>query len=245
MTTIKWHSSALTDIGKVRKLNEDAYLELPNSRLWLVADGMGGHQAGDVASKIIVDNFKTFNQRKKARSLKQMVNEVKSRLRKANRLMLKLAAEREEGTIIGSTVVVLVTWGSRCAVVWAGDSRVYRYRRKKIKQISKDHSEVQQLVDLGVLAQEHAQFHPGSNTITNALGAFKKFTPDVVYDRFNPGDVYFLCSDGLSNEMSDYEITQCFINNKGAAVVKNLLSTTLAREARDNVTVATVWRRKR
>jgi len=244
MTKIKWHSTAKTDTGKVRSLNEDAFLELPESRLWLVADGMGGHEAGNVASQIIVDSFKTFNKRKRARSLNQMVANVIMRLRKANRLMLKLAAERGSDSIIGSTVVVLVAWGGRCAMIWAGDSRIYRYRRKKLKQLTKDHSEVQKLVDLGIISAEHAQFHPGSNAITNALGVFKKLTPEIIYDRFNPSDVYMLCSDGLTNEVSDYEINQCLNKNKRIDVVEELVKTTLSRDARDNVTVATIWRSK-
>ncbi len=244
MTKIKWHSTAMTDTGKVRSLNEDAFLELPESRLWLVADGMGGHEAGDVASQIIVDSFKTFNKRKRARSLNQMVANVITRLRKANRLMLKLATERGGDSIIGSTVVVLATWGSRCALIWAGDSRIYRYRRKKLKQLTKDHSEVQKLVDLGLIASEHAQFHPGSNAITNALGVFKKFSPEVMYDRFNPSDVYLLCSDGLTSEVSDYEVNLCLNKNKRIDVVPDLIKTTLSRPARDNVTATVVWRGK-
>jgi len=245
MTIIKWHSAALSDTGNVRTLNEDAFLELPESRLWLVADGMGGHEAGDVASQTIVDCFKTFNQRKKARSLNQMVAQVIRRLRKANRIMLKLAEERAEKVIIGSTAVILVTWGSRCAMVWAGDSRIYRFRRKKLKQLTKDHSEVQKLVDLGIIAAEHAQFHPASNAITNALGVFKKFRPEVIYDRFIPGDRYLLCTDGLNGEVSDYEIGECLKKHKGAEAVNNLVQMTLSRSARDNVTLMTVWRSKK
>jgi len=245
MTIIKWCSSAQTDTGNVRQLNEDAQLQLPEARLWLVADGMGGHDAGDLASQLIVHSFKTFNQRKKARSLNQMVKEVVKRLKRANRLMLKEAAERSRESIIGSTVVVLVAWGSRCAAVWAGDSRIYRYRRKKLIQITKDHSEVQKLVDLGVLAAEHAQFHPASNAITNALGVFKDFKPEIIYDTFKPGDRYLLCSDGLTNEVNDYEIAQCFGKYKRGAVVKPLMDMTLSRPARDNVTMAVVWRKNK
>jgi len=231
-----WTSSACTDVGAVRELNEDAYLERPDLGLWLVADGMGGHFAGDVASQMVVSAMDGLEP---SRSLSAFVESVELRLVETN-TRLREYAEREETHTIGSTVVALLTHGEHAVCLWAGDSRMYRYRDAKLEQISQDHALVEELVERGVLTPEQAIDHPHGNLVTRAVGAGSQLFLDVEIIALRAGDLFVLCSDGLEKEIAETEISPMVDKSGAGPLSRLLLERALAFGARDNVTVLTV-----
>ncbi len=164
-----WKSASLTHVGNFRKINEDSTLDAPQSGLWAVADGMGGHSAGDVASQLIVSSLSALP---REATLSQKVKRVDDVLGVVNSQLL-LIAEKEGGRrIVGSTVVALAAVDEGFAVcAWAGDSRLYRLRGAVLEQISQDHSQVEEMIMRGELLRVDAEKHPSSNVITRAVGA--------------------------------------------------------------------------
>jgi serine/threonine protein phosphatase PrpC len=223
-------------VGAVRELNEDAYLERPDIGLWLVADGMGGHFAGDVASQMVVSAMQELEP---AKSLSQFVDMVERQLIDTN-ARLREYAEREETHTIGSTVVALLIRGEHAVCLWAGDSRMYRYRGGRLEQISQDHALVEELVERGVLTPEQAVDHPHGNLVTRAVGAADQLFLDVEIIPIQAGDLFILCSDGLEKEVAEEKMSG-MVSDCGADKLSHaLLERALAYGARDNVTVLTV-----
>jgi protein phosphatase len=231
-----WTSSACSDVGSVRELNEDAYLERPDIGLWLVADGMGGHFAGDVASQMVVSAMASLEA---SHSLSNFVEAVEQRLVETNS-RLREYAEREETHTIGSTVVALLVRGEHAVCLWAGDSRMYRYRDGKLTQISQDHALVEELVERGVLTPEQAVDHPHGNLVTRAVGAADRLFLDVEIIPIQAGDVFILCSDGLEKEIAENEMSKLIAENDAQQVSHLLMARALDHGARDNVTVISV-----
>lgn len=233
---LSWTSSGRSDVGAVRELNEDAYLERPDLGLWLVADGMGGHFAGDVASRMVVS---AMDELEAPESLSQFVESVERRLLETN-LRLREYAEREETHTIGSTVVALLIHGEHAVCLWAGDSRMYRYRDQRLEQISQDHALVEELVERGVLTPEQAIDHPHANLVTRAVGAADRLFVDIEIIPLQAGDMFILCSDGLEQEIAEEELSLTLNGREPGALSAALLERALAYGARDNVTVITV-----
>ena len=231
-----WSSSACTDVGAVRELNEDAYLERPDLGLWLVADGMGGHFAGDVASHMVVSAMDSLAP---PRSLSKFVDAVEQRLLETNR-RLRDYAEREETHTIGSTVVALLVHGEHAVCLWAGDSRMYRHRAGRLEQISQDHALVEELLERGVLTPEQAVDHPHANLVTRAVGAADRLFLEVEIVPIQAGDLFILCSDGLEKEVAEEEMSVIDQAGDPSQLSHTLLARALAIGARDNVTVITV-----
>jgi len=231
-----WTSSACTDVGAVRELNEDAYLERTDLGLWLVADGMGGHFAGDVASQMVVSSMDGLET---SGSLSAFVEAVERRLVETNS-RLREYAKREETHTIGSTVVALLIHGEHAVCLWAGDSRMYRYRDAKMEQVSQDHALVEELVERGVLTPEQAIDHPHGNLVTRAVGAADEFFLDVEIVPLRAGDLFILCSDGLEKEIAEKEISAMVEKSGTSPLSQLLLERALSYGARDNVTVITV-----
>jgi len=236
-TVLSWVSAAATDVGRVRHVNEDAYLERSDIGLWVVADGMGGHHAGDVASSSIVDILDETQLRDK---LSEYVDEVEDRIITANNELVRLAKQHKDNRTIGSTVVALVAVRDHCAVLWAGDSRAYRCRNQQCVQLTRDHSQVEEMVQQGLLLREEAEEHPASNVITRAVGAAEKICVDIDIDEVQANDTYLLCSDGLNKHLSDTEISQFLQNENIEEIPQLLVKTTLERGAIDNVTVVVI-----
>ena len=230
-------STALSHVGSVRRHNEDACLERPDIGLWVVADGMGGHQAGDLASRTIVDSLAAFPAPSDAGSF---IAEVRARLKESNQLLLDEAQRRGGNAVIGSTVVALLAHGAFFAVLWAGDSRLYRLRGGVLQQLTRDHSQVQEMVDAGLLAPEAAERHPYANVITRAVGTSPNLELDKLTDRIAAGDIYLLCTDGLSKMVSDEEIAAILRNTPPDDVAEALIDAALAHGGKDNVTAITV-----
>ena len=228
-----WSSASLTHVGNVRECNEDSYLDAPDRELWAVADGMGGHAVGDIASALVVDTLKDLPAPK---SLEAYIDAVRDSLQTVNQQLRSEAAKRQE-SIIGSTVVVLLAYEHRCAWLWAGDSRIYLFRDGRLKQLTRDHSQVEQLIAQGLIERSQAGKYPGGGAITRAVGASDKLILDSETLELKDSDVFLLCSDGLINEVDDNEIASELIRGNFQQSCEKLVERALNHGARDNVTV--------
>jgi len=233
---IRCTSTSRTDPGKVRSHNEDACLERPDTGLWAVADGMGGHAAGDVASRLVIERLGALGDEPR---LSRFVDQVESALEEANEELRRLAASRE-ASAIGSTVAALLVRGEHAVCAWVGDSRIYRIRGGVIEQITQDHALVADLVDRGVLTAEQAVGHPHANLVTRAVGAAERLLLDLEILHLEPGDRFVLCSDGLDKELADDEILAAAGSARGGDLADTLVELALSRGSRDNVTVVAV-----
>ena len=220
----------------MRKLNEDSVLDLSELGLWMVADGMGGHAAGDFASGAIVSGLARIPP---PTSLGALLGEVRQRLQIVNRQLIVEARTRHE-QVIGSTVVALLAFGGHGVVVWAGDSRAYQYRRGELTQLTRDHSQVEELVRLGLLAPEGVEGHPAANVITRAVGVADYLELDSEMFALEENDTYLLCSDGLYRELDHDAIKACLAPDDCLQSRDMLIKGALARGARDNVSVIVV-----
>ena len=216
--------------------NEDSLGWLEDAGVWLVADGMGGHDAGDYASRSVVNALSTLPESK---SLGSMVESVRTQLQTVNTHLADEARKRQV-QLIGSTAVVLLAFEQHAVVVWAGDSRAYRYRSADLEQLTRDHSQVQELVIQGRITPEQAVHYPGSNIITRAVGVAHELRLDSEMFEVQEGDHFLLCSDGLYNEVSDEEIEEALAVGDCKYSCDLLIERALARGARDNVTVVVI-----
>jgi len=233
----RWWSCCRTTTGRQRKVNEDAYLSLDELGLWLVADGMGGHTRGDVASRLIVEAFEGLT---KPDSLENFAVEVKARLALANQRMRDEARSAGSDQLMGSTVVAFLVYKREWMCLWAGDSRAYLLRDGRLTQISRDHSVAEELVQRGELRRDQAMSHPSANRITRAVGAQDQLVVDQHRSYLRDGDAVLLCSDGLTKEVSDDEVASILDDYDCDEASEELVELTLERGARDNVTVAVI-----
>jgi protein phosphatase len=232
----RWTSAARSHVGLVRKINEDACLERPERKLWVVADGMGGHTLGDVASRMVVEGLETLPD---PDSLAHFVASARDRLQEVNRRLLKEAAIRD-ARVIGSTVVVLLAYDRYCTCLWAGDSRIYLCRSGQLRQLTRDHSQVEELISMGTLNPDDALNHPARNLITRAVGAAETLDLDEETLGVDDGDVFLLCSDGLSNAVDEQEMRAMLIPGDCAQAARALLDLALQQGGRDNISVVVV-----
>ncbi|MEE9491887.1 MAG: protein phosphatase 2C domain-containing protein [Gammaproteobacteria bacterium] len=236
-TDICWESAALTHVGKVRSINEDSLADFPETGLWAVADGMGGHDAGDFASQAIV---KSLGNVRNQEQLSDYVEAVEEQLLTVNHALIEEAAGRKNTQMIGSTVVALLALKHHCACLWVGDSRAYRLRDGSMRSVTRDHSQVEEMIQEGVLLREDAESHPAANVITRAVGAEKALYIDVELEEIFDGDRYLLCSDGLYKEISEQEIAEQLMQGNCQEVCDRLLDIALQRGVNDNVTIIVI-----
>ncbi|MBV4464524.1 serine/threonine-protein phosphatase Stp1 [Pseudomonas sp. F-14 TE3623] len=229
-------SASKSHVGMVRQVNEDACLDQPENGLWVVADGMGGHAAGDYVSSLIVDSLRSIAV---GRSLDEYVAALKTDLQRVNAAVREETANRGV-TMMGSTVVVLAARGLRGVCLWAGDSRLYRLRDGLLESISRDHSYVQDLQDSGLLSEAEARVHPRANIVTRAIGVEAQLKLAIVELLLMPGDSYLLCSDGLNKTVEDHEISEVLSHDEPGEIASSLVSLGLMRGAPDNITVIVV-----
>lgn len=228
---------ARTDVGCRRKLNEDAVLCRSDLGLWAVADGMGGHRRGEVASALIV----TLLERLPAGDdLDARTADVRRTLIQANAQLMDMAAEAPGGGAIGATAVVLAIEGRRFACLWAGDSRAYQLRPSGLARLTRDHSLVQLLVDAGELDPAEADSHPNAHVVTRAVGADPALALDMVEGDIADGDAFLLASDGLTRLVTDEEISRGLRRADINSAADDLLGLALARGAPDNVSLVIV-----
>ncbi|WP_258306457.1 protein phosphatase 2C domain-containing protein [Pseudoalteromonas sp. meg-B1] len=218
----------------MRQLNEDAHVEINSHNLWVVADGMGGHEAGEVASQLVVDVIRTTVEKLKLEDL--TVSHIVSAIEDANKQLTQYSAEYLSNKTAGSTVTALFVKNERYYILWAGDSRAYLLRNGKLTQVSRDHSQVNDLIDEGMISVEEAKSHPLSNVITRAVGVMDEVKVDVIEGEINKGDIFLLCSDGLTGELSDEDIC---LSLEPSSIIDSgmaLMHSSLVRGAKDNVT---------
>jgi protein phosphatase len=221
-----------THTGLVRELNEDSYLALPKYGLWVVADGMGGHEAGEVASGIAI--------REIAHSIEQGLPLAKA-IETAHRAIQTAALQGEGAANMGSTVVAAKLDGLCYEIAWVGDSRAYLWNGE-LRQLTTDHSYVQLLLNAGLITESEIPRHPSRNIITQALGTGGEdkvnIKIDFVSGKLNENDTLLLCSDGLSGEVTDDCIATILSETTGnQARVDRLITAALDAGGRDNVTV--------
>jgi protein phosphatase/serine/threonine-protein phosphatase Stp1 len=231
-------SWAMTNAGAVRKHNEDNMLSRPDLGLWVVADGAGGHDSGEVASGMIVAELDRL-----PRDLtgSEVLSEVRLTMSRVHEALRREAAQRGGGAMIASTFIAMILRDRHFACLWAGDSRAYLLRAGVLQQISRDHSLVQELVDSGKLAQEDAERHPHANVITRAVGSDSDILElDKVIGQAEPGDRFLLCSDGLSKTLSEAEISSMLGAPDGVPPPELLIAAALAHRVIDNVTAVVV-----
>ena len=234
---IKWIGAALSDVGSVRTVNEDAVLERPELSLWAVADGMGGHDAGSVASRMIVESLGELQKRA---SLNDSVVAIEDAILDTNRRLLEYSDIVLDGRVVGSTFVGLKIYDQIGVCLWMGDSRLYRHRGHELVQLTRDHSQVSELLQSGAITEEEAVNHPDSNVITRAVGSDNDPVLDVDVFDVQVGDTFLLCSDGLYNAVDRTTIIQHLGNADMAAMARGLIDSALENGARDNVSVVVV-----
>ncbi len=234
---VSFRSAGGTDPGKIRSLNEDALLARPDIGLWAVADGMGGHQAGDLASRAVVAALGAIDARGSAAA---RLLDIHERLGQVNDRLRAEAVRRGPRMVIGSTVVLLLLDRDRFACIWAGDSRLYRLRGGRIEQLTRDHSRVQDMVDAGLMTADQAERHPLSNVVTRAIGGDAVLALDEIEGAALPGDRFLLCSDGLTKAVPEARIERVLIEAPLAQAPTWLIGHALAAGGPDNVTVALV-----
>jgi type VI secretion system protein ImpM len=227
-----WRSAAATSKGNVRSHNEDSVLDRPDVGLWVVADGMGGHNAGDVASGMIAQSLSGMQ---RLTSPSALLDEVEDRLLEVNRRLYESSLDNQAG-MSGSTIVALLALERHCLSIWAGDSRVYRNREGFLEQVTHDHSEAQEVRDGLVDSPEAAT----SNVITRAVGGSRELFLDIELRELRNHDRYLLCSDGLYRELSEADMAHHLTGNDPEGACKALMRQALSGTCSDNVSVIVV-----
>ncbi len=232
---------AKTDIGRERKINQDFYYTSdPESdiKLFIIADGMGGYNGGEVASKMateIICNYINENYFKYNESEEMIITLLKKAVEKANSDVYKMSKKDSNLKGMGTTIDICLIYNSRMYVAHIGDSRVYRIRKNFIRRITKDHSYVQGLIDDGTITREQATTHPKKNMITKALGCDKNVDPDIYVKKFVPGDMILMTTDGLTNMIKEEEIREIIIGNPEGAI-DELINKANENGGLDNIT---------
>jgi protein phosphatase len=228
-----YETAAATHVGRVRQRNEDAYLLRPEVGLWAVADGMGGHHSGDLASQTIIDSLKSIQPQGTAADL---LAACENHVASANQRLKEIGKARG-GVIVGATLAALLVFEDFYACLWSGDSRIYMIRGGTITQLSEDHTETQELVAAGTITAQEAQTWPRGNIVTRAIGVFEEPEIEITSGPLLNGDTFLVCSDGLTRHVADTEILSCVSSEPAQQVCDNLISLALERGGLDNVTV--------
>jgi len=234
---MRFECASRTHVGLKRKINEDSILVETGRGLWVVADGMGGHDAGEVASAMVVE---ALGKLPADDDLDRLTARAGETLAATNDALIDLARSNGSDRSIGTTVVGLAMAGSDFRYFWCGDSRGYRLRDGMISRITRDHSLVQQLIDSGMLTADEAEAHESSSVITRAVGVSENFSTDVVAGDANAGDIFLIASDGLTRVVSDREIAAVLNRAPPEEAADELIEMVLARGAPDNVSLIIV-----
>jgi protein phosphatase/serine/threonine-protein phosphatase Stp1 len=224
-------SEAATHPGVVRTRNEDSLVHRPDLGLWAVADGAGGHGAGDVASQAVAAALEAIPP---GLSAAEMLAQARLQLAGVHAELQARAAALGPERIIATTVVLLMARHGHFACLWAGDSRAYLLRDGMLQRVTRDHSLVQDMVDQGRLTEEQAEAHPQANVILRAVGATGELVLDKVSGRIAPGDALLLCSDGLFKAIPEPELAAMLLQGATSGMI---VEAAVARGARDNVSV--------
>jgi len=229
-----------SDVGRIRRGNEDYFSDdkINNDEyIFVVADGMGGHKAGEVASKLgtvsFINNYK--KQREKNNPIPQSMD---ASIKKANKAILKKALSDPEKRGMGTTFSAIVIANMEAHIVHVGDSRIYLIRNNKIKRLTKDHTFVEKMVEEGRISENEAKDHPQKNILYMSLGARESFLPDIIKDlEIKEGDIFFMCSDGLNSMVSDAMVKEYVLSYSAQEAVEKLINLANDNGGTDNITV--------
>lgn len=232
----------MTDKGKVRQHNEDSGAIIRNKsgqRLAIVADGMGGHRAGDVASSLTVEKLtELWNMVEEMKTADEAENWLKANILKVNQYVFDYASTHPECEGMGTTIIGVISTENFATIAHVGDSRCYLYNEDGFKQITEDHSLVNELVRMGQISKEAAEHHPRKNVVLRALGTDAQLDIDVMTIVFEEGDIIFICSDGLSNKVTDQQIKEILEKeNTLEEQASALIETANINGGEDNITV--------
>jgi protein phosphatase len=253
---MRYVAAALTDVGRKRQENEDSFCLVPELGLYVVADGMGGHAAGEVASRLAVETIQEWMGKyltdsgaaaaaAGAESVSREASFLLTSIQLANRIIFDAAKARREYAGMGTTIVVALTRDDTVVFAHVGDSRIYRIRDGQISQVTRDHSFVQHQVDRGIMSAEEAQQSQYRHMITRALGLKERVEVDLAEERAVAGDLLLLCSDGLSDLLHDEEILDT-LREPGAdldRVCRVLIDQANANGGDDNITALVIQAR--
>ena len=228
--------NAKTHVGLKRRVNEDAVLALPEHDIWVVSDGMGGHEAGDSASRLIADSIATIPLGLDPAS---RMHALRDAIRTAHTMIVQEAEARGRG-VIGATVAALMISGPHFVAIWAGDSRIYRLRDGQIELLTTDHSAVAEFVAAGQMTWDEAEMHPHSNAITRAVGVGDELELDKVRGDVQSGDRYLLCSDGLTKYATFAILERALGRFPLETVSDELIQIALTGGGADNISVIVV-----
>lgn len=228
-----WRSAGHSDVGRVRHINEDAFLDSEEQRLWVVADGMGGSSRGDYASSAVVSHLRTFPPQG---SVLANLQDLEARLQAANDQCRTAFRKHRPGT----TVAAMLAHGSYCFFLWAGDSRVYRLRGGEMAQLTEDHSLAQQMHASGELSAAEKDNHRGAHVLTRAVGIKQQLRLELRYAPVEEGDRFLLCSDGLYNPVDLTDIRALLGQGQPEDACRALVDRALEQGGRDNITVIVV-----
>jgi protein phosphatase len=252
---LRIRASGITDVGLKREDNEDSYSKEDSLGLYVVADGMGGHLAGEVASRVAVEMINKSVRKwleEEARedelfgppdsSLTLIGNYILSSIRMANRVVYEMALGHEEYHGMGTTVVILYVTPSLIIAANVGDSRIYMVRDGHLERLSKDHTIVAEQVEMGTMTEEEATTSPLRHILTKNLGSVETLEPDIFEIEPSGRDRFVLCSDGLTDLVSDDEIFEMTQKNKDPSnLCRKLVDTVLKRGAHDNATIVSIF----
>ena len=238
----------ITDIGKERSINEDVILipsESEELKVFVLADGMGGANAGEVASKIASDTCREYfiahieKTQNDPYEIRELIREA---VMEANKKVIEKSTSDSNCKGMGTTLIIVYVYKNKIYVGHVGDSRVYRIRKNIIRQLTKDHSFVQELVNSGTITKQEAKNHPRKNVLTKVIGYEENIKPDVITKGFLKDDVILICSDGLSNMLDDSMIYEIIVKNMSDI---NIMTKKLVEEANeaggvDNISVITI-----
>jgi len=232
-------SNGVTDTGHVRDKNEDSILVQADENVWIVADGMGGHHAGDFASQTITNNLSLFKQHS---SLDDSILLLEENILNSNSIIRKKSYKLGRSATIGSTIVCVYIWRNLLFTFWAGDSRLYRYRDRCLERLTEDHSYVEELVRMGKIEARDAEEHPAANVVLKAVGIDDNLCLDFEYFEVQQDDIYIICSDGLYKDLAETKITPIIESNPDnmAELSQSLLAASLDAGGTDNTSIITL-----
>lgn len=236
----------MTDVGRAREINEDSFYitddTLKDVQLFILADGMGGCNAGEIASKLAITSAKNYienNFKDTPKDKESLIQLVGSSLEYANMVVYEKSIQTEEYRGMGTTLEICLIYNNRAYIGHIGDSRIYRIRKEFMRKLTQDHSYVQKLVQEGTISKEEAENHPKKNMLMKALGCNAFVEPDVMVKGFQKGDIIIMCSDGLSNMVEQETIYKLSQENFETAP-KELINIANQNGGLDNITVITI-----
>ena len=237
-----YRSFGLSDIGFYRKKNEDAFATIEDCAFFVLADGLGGHPSGDIASSQAVEKLCTLLEKSHVQFLKKETKKIthamEDLIEQTNEHIYDLSQSKSQLLGMGTTLCCLYFFDGHAVIAHVGDSRVYRLRNQKIEQLTMDHSFVQELLDQGLISEEESVKHRKKNVITKAIGTKDKVKPSIQMTKSQEKDLYLLCSDGVHDVLSNDEIEKILKKSNDLEITANLIINAAKRMgSRDNITV--------